>query len=89
MRASPLIVHLAFSHALNYCAQTDSDWVGSMLRNSRYIIASLFPVGERRPLKRFTPPRKLNGGSESGESSDYSDSDEYSDSEYSDSDSYT
>ncbi len=50
--------------------------------------SGLFLVGERRPLKRFTPPRKLNG-SESGESSEYSDSDEYSDSEYSDSDSYT
>ncbi|TRY75443.1 hypothetical protein TCAL_08369 [Tigriopus californicus] len=48
-------------------------------------------VGEKRPLKRFTPPRKLGSESESDYSdSDYSDSDSYtdsySDSEYSDSD---
>ena len=55
-------------------------------------------VSDRRPLKRFTPPRKL-GSDESGSDytddesgSDYtddSDSSDYSDSDYSDSDSYT
>ena len=43
----------------------------------------LFTVEDRkRPLKRFTPPRKaLGGDSETESGSDYSDS-EYSDSSY-------
>ncbi len=51
----------------------------------------LVSAGERRPLKRFTPPRKLNGGhDDDDDGSEYSDSDSYTDSEdYSDSDSYT
>ena len=35
----------------------------------------------RRPLKKFTPPRKLGADSDSGSGSEYSDS-EYSDSSY-------
>ena len=47
------------------------------------IIATSFTVGrQRRPMKKFTPPPGYEG-----ESSEYSDDDDYS--EYSDSDSYT
>ena len=44
-------------------------------------------VRSRPPVKRFTPPRKLNSDEESESGSDYSDS-EYS-SDYSDSEDYS
>lgn len=44
--------------------------------------------GDKRPLKRFTPPRKLGSDESDYSGSDYSDSDSYTDS-YSDSSDYT
>ena len=61
------------------------------------VIISHFPnsnlfrlsVSDRRPLKRFTPPRKLGSDESGSDYTDDSDSSDYSDSDYSDSDSYT
>ena len=42
----------------------------------------MISVADRRPMKRFTPPRKLgaDGSDEYSDSSEYSDSEDYTDS---------